>query len=263
LEAAEVDFLLDTLQPFVAKKLDKQQVKAGFGGLRPLLVGDAAQTESLDMANPLAAKKPKSTKRLLRDHEVEYDVPSGLLSLLGGKWTTYRLMARDAVDVAGELLGQPAQCTTAGHLLVGAAGFVPDDWQKLAAAYGFDAVVARHLHQKYGNRANRVGDLVQARPALAARLHPDYPFIQAEVVYAVHNEMAGTLRDFLARRIRLEMMDWQAVQHVIPLVAELMGKELGWSPAMVLEFAHTYHTLVQHFSNRLSFNLSSNHGDNQ
>jgi len=246
LEATEVDFLLETLQPFVAAKLDKHQVKAGFAGLRPLLVGRAPQSEHTANHN-----KRKSTKRLLRDHEVEYDAASGLLSLLGGKWTTYRLMARDAVDVAGELLGTTAKCSTAKHLLVGAAGFVPEDWKKLVEIYGFEVGVAQHLHQKYGNRASRVGDLAKTDPTLAERLHPAFPFIRAEVVYAAHHEMVGTPRDFLARRIRLEMLDWQAAQEIIPLVVNLLGKELHWSETTMLESARDYHTLLQHFQDHL------------
>lgn len=251
LEAAEVDFLLDTLQPFVVEKLDKRLVKSGFGGLRPLLVGHPPKENVLETSHLPTAKKSKSTKRLLRDHEVEHDTASGLLSLLGGKWTTYRLMARDAVDVVGELLGQSTICATASHLLVGAADFAPDGWQQLASAYNLDAMVAQHLHQKYGSRASRVGDLMRANPALAARLHPAFPFLHAEVVYAARHEMACTPRDFLARRIRLEMMDWQATQQVIPAVAELLGKELGWSPPVTLESARSYHILVQQFRDHL------------
>ena len=96
LEAVEADFLLTTLQPFVKEKLNRQLVKAGFGGLRPLVIAPSGAG---------AGQRVKATRRMLRDHEVEYDPASGLLSLLGGKWTTYRLMARDAVDAACSLLG--------------------------------------------------------------------------------------------------------------------------------------------------------------
>ena len=250
-DVAEVDFLLTTLQPFVAERLNKQQVKAGFGGLRPLLIGHAAKAPVYAQEHPAVVKKPKSTKRLLRDHEVEYDPVSGLLSLLGGKWTTYRLMARDAVDVIGELLGHPAACATAGHPLVGAADFRPDGWQKLVAAYHFDVTVAQHLHQKYGNRAGRVGDLTQARPILTARLHPDFPYLAAEVIYAAQEEMACTVRDFLARRIRLEVSDWQAAQAVAPEVARLLGGVFGWSAARQIAEADHYIDLITGFAQQV------------
>lgn len=262
LEAMEADFLLNTLQPFVAEKLDKHLVRAGFGGLRPLII-EPAETVFAGDINSHILKKSKSTKRMLRDHEVENDPVSGLLSLLGGKWTTYRLMARDAVDAACDLLNCQASCTTAEHQLVGAAGFVPEGWQKIGRDYGFDVAVARHLHRNYGSQAGRVVELTRLQPELAARLHPDFPFIQAEIVYTVRYEMACILRDFLARRIRLEILDWQAVQQIIPVVADVMGKELGWSTQEISAAGHSYFTLVQDFRNRLFLNIPSNHVNNQ
>ncbi|MEO6036783.1 MAG: FAD-dependent oxidoreductase, partial [Saprospiraceae bacterium] len=255
LEEAEAEFLLRTLQPFVREKLHKERVKAGFGGLRPLITGHSgAAFHSL-------TKQTKATKRMLRDHEVEHDPVSGLLSLLGGKWTTYRLMARDAVDAAGALLDWSAPCSTAGHRLTGATGFTVDGWQNLVHDYGFDPAIAQHLHHNYGSQASRVGDLIRIEPAWAERLHADFPFIRAEVVYAARNEMACSLRDFLARRIRLEILDWEAVQQVIPVVAGLLGQELGWTSTEVLESARRYNTLVQDFKNHLPSNLFSNHDD--
>lgn len=246
LEASEIDFLLETLQPFVAQKLRKDQVKAGFGGLRPLVVGHPPQA-----ARGADLEKSKSTKRLLRDHEVEYDPASGLLSLLGGKWTTYRLMARDAVDVAARLLGNSAESTTENHLLVGAADFSADGWKQLVDVYYLDIDIAQHLHQKYGDRASRVGDLVLDEPGLAKRLHRDFPFIQAEVIYAVRYEMVGMPRDFLARRIRLEMMDWEATKTVAPLVSYLIARELPRNGAVMQIYATQYQTLLDRFSNHL------------
>ncbi|MEI7587621.1 FAD-dependent oxidoreductase, partial [Runella sp.] len=103
LEEQEVDFLLDTLTRYLAKRPDRSQVKAGFGGLRPLL----------------AASESASTKKLVRDHEVEHDELSNLVSLLGGKWTTYRYMAQDTIDKVCELLGVERECKTTNHVLVG------------------------------------------------------------------------------------------------------------------------------------------------
>ena len=223
LEAKEVDFLLETLQPFVAKKIEKEQVKAGFGGIRPLL------------SPSNSALSGKATKSLLRDHEVECDVVSGLFSLLGGKWTTYRLMARDAVDAAFrgiELLdknGQIATSDTADHGLVGSADYTPDFWKKLHAEFHFDEDICQHLASKYGSRATLVADLALKRPELAARIMPHLPFVNAEIVYAVQAEMALSIRDFLARRIRLEIMDWEATKQAAPIVAKWMGEALGWS----------------------------------
>ena len=212
LEPAEVDYLLQTLAPYVARVPDKSEVRAGFGGIRPLIVSSRADT-----------------KTLLRDHEVEHDEQSGLLSLLGSKWTTYRLMAQDAIDRAGEQLGQPVAGTTEHHLLVGAEGYQFDQWQALARDYGLPADVAQHLMRTYGSRADRVARLAADEPNLGERLHERLPMIGAEVLYQVRHEMAVTLRDVLARRWRLELSDWQLTGDVAGPVAELMAPALGWT----------------------------------
>jgi glycerol-3-phosphate dehydrogenase len=233
LESEEVDFLIETLQRFAAQKIDKSQVKAGFGGLRPLI---AAPTET-----------GRSTKQLVRDHEVEYDPKSGLLSLLGGKWTTYRLMAEDAVNAVCEQLDITAPCKTKNHALAGGEGYDHDNWKKIRARFGFPEDIARHLSLKYGSRAERVAALAQARPELAARLHPEFPYIEAEVVYAAEHEMACTLRDFMARRIRFEITDWKAALQAAPRVAERMGEVLGWSEAEQQAQAQAYRVLLNGF----------------
>ncbi|MCC6461165.1 MAG: FAD-dependent oxidoreductase [Saprospiraceae bacterium] len=223
LEAAEVDFLLDTLAPYLRQRPDKQSVCAGFGGLRPLLAASTQQT-----------------KGLVRDHELERDPHSGLLSLLGGKWTTYRLMARDAVDAVCHLLQTPRPCRTENHRLAGAAGYTPDDWKTLAAQHGLPPETARHLSHNYGSRAGQVVALVQENAAWAQPLVDGFPFIRAEVVYAARAEMACTLRDVLARRIRLEILDWQATLAAIPVAAALLAPEWGWSAAETERQAEVY-----------------------
>lgn len=230
LEAGEVDFLLETLQPYIARPLDKKQVKSGFGGLRPLI-----------------AAPNKQTKGLVRDHEVEYDPASGLLSLLGGKWTTYRLMAADALDAVCRLLQNPAPCATAGFVLAGGAAYTPDLWKKLVAQYALPEDVARHLLANYGDRAEQVAALTRENAGWAQRLSPAYPFIQAEVIHAVRAEMACTLRDVLARRIRLEILDWQAALDAIPATCALMTRELGWSDDTAQRYATDYSRQIADF----------------
>jgi glycerol-3-phosphate dehydrogenase len=238
LEAAEVDFLLETLQPFLKEKIDKQHVKSGFGGLRPLISSTLP---------PSKGGQKTASKNLVRDHEVDHDAASNLLSLLGGKWTTYRLMAKGAVDKVCELLGVQAIGRTETYRLVGAEGWDSDFWKKIQAEYGFEKDVSQHLAQKYGSRADRVGELAKQRPELAERLLPDFSFIKAEVVYVVREEMACTLRDFLARRIRLEITDWQAAAKAAPKVAKIMGEELGWPERAEAEQLQEYEKLLTAF----------------
>ncbi len=238
LNAHEVDFLLETLNPFLTQPMSKEAVTAGFGGLRPLV--NPAQTQSTQTL----------TRSLLRDHEIEHDPTSNLLSLLGGKWTTYRLMAQDAVDAVCHRLGVGAKCRTSEHRLVGAAGYTTDFWKKIQAEYGLESEIAQHLARQYGTRAVEVAALAQENMEWGGRLVADFPFLKAEVVYAVRREMAYTLRDVLARRIRLEILDWEAVITVAPTVAQIMGTELGWSQQQIEEEIEAYITLIRGFQTK-------------
>lgn len=230
LEPDEVDYLLETVKPYLAKMPLRAEVQAGFGGIRPLIVSSRADT-----------------KTLLRDHEVEHDSESGLLSLLGGKWTTYRLMAQDAVDRAGELLKRTVPGRTETHYLIGGEGYRFEDWQVLQTQHGLPADVCQHLMRTYGNRAERVAQLIRNQPFLAERLTNSQPFIKAEVVYQVREEMAVTLRDVLARRWRLELSNWQLTAQLTPQVASLMASELMWDDAHRVKQIQVYQNLLESF----------------
>jgi glycerol-3-phosphate dehydrogenase len=211
--AKEVDFLLETLTPYLAEKPDKSLVKSGFGGLRPLLTS----VEKTD------------TKTLVRDHEVEHDKISNLVSLLGGKWTTYRIMAMDTVDYACQLLGKKVKSTTATHKLAGGENYNFEDWKRIKDTFKWEDATCKHLMHKYGSRALQVAQLTIGNKDLALKLEPKYPFIRAEIEYAVRMEMVCTIRDFLARRIRLEILDWKKAADIAPIVAFHIGEILGWS----------------------------------
>ena len=232
LNDAEIDFLLETLEPYLENKVNKSDIKSGFGGLRPLIMAE-------DRTN---------TKSILRDHEVETDKKTGLISLLGGKWTTYRVMAQDTIDHAAELLrGSKGGCKTADHKLVGAQNFDKNGYQALQKTYNLPEDVARHLNQKYGSRASKVADLIKKDADLSEKLTPQYPHIKVEVVYCATEEMACSVRDFVARRTRLELMDWEAALAVTPEVARLMGSVLGWTEAKTASETTHYSTLIRQF----------------
>lgn len=231
LNKKEKQYLADTLNPYLEKEININELKAGFGGLRPLL----------------SAETDKSTKSLLRDHEVEIDPASGLVSLLGGKWTTYRLMAKDAVDQIDGILGKRNTCITANHKLAGGENYTYDAYNDLEKKYHLQADVCQHLVKKYGSRAEKVCELTLYKPELKARLHETYPYILAEVVYAVRHEMAITPRDFLARRIRLEITDWEITSEILPVVAELMATELNWSQEQKQMEISIYSKLIEQF----------------
>ena len=232
LEPDEVDYLLETVRPYLDKTPARTDIEAGFGGIRPLIVSSRADT-----------------KTLLRDHEVEHDPQSGLLSLLGGKWTTYRLMAQDAIDRVGEFLEKAAQTgRTEKHYLAGGETYQFDAWKNLQKTYNLAADVCQHLMRTYGTRATLVAELVKQQPQLGEKLEETLPFIKAEVVYQVREEMAVTLRDVLARRWRLELSDWQLTSRLAPTVAGLMATELNWSAKSEAAYVLAYQQLLQSFT---------------
>lgn len=231
LNEKEKQYLADTLNPYLEKKIDISQLMAGFGGMRPLL----------------SAETGKSTKSLLRDHEVEIDPISGLVSLLGGKWTTYRLMAKDAVDQIDTVFNRRNECKTDSYVLAGGKGYRFEDYKTLCHKYGLSVEIGQHLLKKYGSRAEEVCLLTAYNAELKEPLDAAYPYIQAEVVYCARVEMATTIRDFLARRIRLEITDWTTTLKVIPVVAELMAKELNWTETKKNEEVSNYVNRVNEF----------------
>ncbi len=230
LENSELHFILNTLNPYLKKPIKPEEVIAGFGGLRPLI----------------SQVNGQATKRLVRDHEIEFDSVSRLVSVLGGKWTTYRLMALDAVNLLGKLTGSPAFCHTANYMVFGAEGFRRNYWQVLLVKYDFPEDVCRHLNAKYGTNAEAVASLA-LKEKLDQRISPPYPFIFGEVIYAVRYEMALTMRDVLARRLRLEILDWEATLVAIGSVASLMKNELNWSDSFTSQEIKIYTDQIEHF----------------
>jgi glycerol-3-phosphate dehydrogenase len=211
----EAEYLLRQLNPYLAKPLRLEQIVSGISGLRPLV----------------AAGNAHGTKQLIRDHEVELDERSGLISILGGKWTTHRLMAEDTINAVQRSMGvEVTPSVTKNHALAGAKGFSPDYWKSLAKEYALSELTARHLAEKFGTRAPEVLVLVHSDATLGATLVPGLPHIRAEAVFSIRKELAQTIEDILARRLGLQLYDWRASLHAAPAVAELLARELRWSP---------------------------------
>lgn len=227
----EIEYLLRQLNPYLSSPLRADQVVSGFAGLRPLV----------------AAQGVSDTKKLIRDEEVEFDGESGLVSILGGKWTTHRLMGEETIDKVQEYLGGPVTAThTKDHLLNGAVDYGWDYWQILAAEFKLPASTAQHLTHKYGTMAPDVLALVKSDPSLALPLVEGQTPIRAQVVYAARNEMALTIEDVLARRIGLQLFGWRLAVRATPVVAALLRRELGWSDAQEAAAISLYVSKVNH-----------------
>jgi glycerol-3-phosphate dehydrogenase len=194
----EVAFLLDHAGRYLTRAPRAEDVLSVFSGLRPLL--------------SRGARGP--TAKLSREHEVLVS-RSGLVTVTGGKWTTYRRMARDGVDRAAEVAGlAPSPCLTETLRLHGAAeGCEPSS----ATAYGSDS--------------GDVGRLIASHPGWDAPLHPAFPYRAGEVVWAARMEMARQVEDVLARRLRALFLDAKASIEAAPRVAELLADELGCDEA--------------------------------
>lgn len=235
LESHEIDYLLETMEPFLVKLPPRESIKAGFAGIRPLL----APKSSLR----------KETKSLLRDHEVEYSEKSGLVSLLGGKWTTYRLMAKDTVDFVSKLLGKENICSTESLKLYGAQ---QKDFDKItfdlkAKQMGLSPDTRHHLLEKYGDRADIILEIIVKDKSLAEPIVKPYPYVLAEAVYGIKHEMVCTFRDFIARRIRLEITDWQAATFAIDQLGEVFKDNLAWTSDELLMHKQHYLSELRRF----------------
>ena len=211
-QQGEAEYLLSHLNRYLARPREVREIVCAFAGIRPLVRSDHA----------------KATKKLARDHEVEVDQRCGLISILGGKWTTYRAMAEDTIDVVQRALGQTVRPGgTSTHLLAGSEGYSVDIWRELVGQ-GVGEATARHLAAKFGTNAREVIALTKEDPGLGEFIVQGAPAIRAEIVYAIREEMAVTIEDVLARRIGLQYFSWDLAAQAAPVVAGYIARELGW-----------------------------------
>jgi glycerol-3-phosphate dehydrogenase len=210
----DVQYLLDALNGVTDVGATAGDVVGTWAGLRPLLrVARHARTADLS-----------------RRHAVRVGA-SGMVTVTGGKLTTYRRMAADAVDTAlRSLPGEHAPSATRRLRLVGADGVEPPRAAlPLAGGTVRTPSTTEHLASRYGSEASAVAALAHEQPAWKDPLVPGLPYLKAEAVFAVREEMARTLDDVLSRRTRARILDRRASVDAAPAVAELLAGELGWS----------------------------------
>ncbi|KAI1925322.1 mitochondrial glycerol-3-phosphate dehydrogenase [Ophidiomyces ophidiicola] len=236
----DIDWILREIRGYLAPDITvrRDDVLAAWSGIRPLV------------RDP----KAKNTESLVRSHLVNIS-KSGLLTCAGGKWTTYRQMAEEAVDEAIKQFNLKPQglgenpdisgtgfyddkaildgsCQTHQVRLIGAHGFSRTLFINLIQHFGLATDVARHLTESYGDRAWEVAAMSSPTnmrfPICGVRLSPLYPFIDGEVRFAVRREYAQTPVDVLARRTRLAFLNARAALDALPTVVDIMAEELSW-----------------------------------
>ncbi|KAN0063230.1 mitochondrial glycerol-3-phosphate dehydrogenase [Thecaphora frezii] len=215
----EIQWILDEVRNYLSPdiKVRRGDVLSAWSGLRPLVKDPDA----------------KDTQSLVRNHMINVS-ESGLLTIAGGKWTTYREMAEQTVDRAIAEYGLKPQrgCVTKSTRLLGSHGWTKTMYVKLLQRFGLDTEVAKHLSNTYGDRAWSVCSIAeptgQRWPIHGKRIDPLYPYIEAEIRYACRSEYAATAQDFIARRTRLSFLNAEATIESLPLVIDVMAEELGW-----------------------------------
>jgi glycerol-3-phosphate dehydrogenase len=221
----DVDYILTAANRVLVRPLTRADVIAVYAGLRPLVT-------AVSQSNGAKGDKgSKPTTKVSREHVVDVPLP-GLASIAGGKFTTYRLMARDVVDAAVADFGRDVPASVTDQVpLLGADGLaaVRAGAGRLAEDYRVPRTTVEHLLDRYGALAGEVLDLIRADPGLAQPLADGHPYLRAEVVYAVTHENALHVEDVLMRRMRLFIESADAGTGAADQVSTIMGRLLGWS----------------------------------
>tara|TARA_R100000935_G_scaffold34095_1_gene54683 strand:- start:3549 stop:5114 length:1566 start_codon:yes stop_codon:yes gene_type:complete len=211
----EIDFILKTAGKYLSKSPTRKDVLSVYAGLRPLA---AAKNED------------EKTKEISRGHKIIIS-KSNLVTLTGGKWTTFRKMGEDTVDYYKQITGEtPGKSKSASQHI-----------------FGYSLVKKQDYMDIYGSERQEINKLIAIDPELSEKLHPDFPYIKAEVIWAVRTEMALKLEDVLARRIRVLFLDAHAAISMIPETARIMAKELGQDQSWVDKESAEFKKLAQKY----------------
>ncbi|WP_427892942.1 glycerol-3-phosphate dehydrogenase/oxidase [Kribbella sp. GL6] len=209
----DIEYLLDHVNAVLTTPLTREDVEGVYAGLRPLLAGES-----------------ESTSKLSREHVVAHSAP-GLVVVAGGKYTTYRVMAKDAIDaVADALDGRVPRSVTKNIPLVGADGYQAlwNQRQLIAQRSGLHVARIEHLLNRYGALVDEVLELVAEDPSLGEQLPGTQDYLKAEIVYGAKAEGARHLDDVLARRTRISIEAWDRGVAAAEAAARLIAPVLGW-----------------------------------
>jgi glycerol-3-phosphate dehydrogenase len=226
---ADIDYVLGQLNKILAVPLTHDDVEGVYAGLRPLLAGES-----------------ESTSKLSREHTVAHPVP-GLVMIAGGKYTTYRIMAKDAVDaVAHGLDGKVAPSCTEAIPLAGADGYQAlwNSRYALARSSGLHVARIEHLLQRYGSMIGEVLELIAADPRLGKPLAGADDYLRAEVVYAASHEGARHLDDVLTRRTHASIETWDRGLSAAEEAVTLMAGPMKWKSRQIARELENYRARV-------------------
>jgi len=212
----DIDYLLGEVNRVLRDPLEHKDIEGVYAGLRPLLYGET-----------------DSTSQLSREHAVS-ESASGLISVAGGKYTTYRIMARDAVDrAASELSRRVPESVTHRTLLAGAAGYFGmwNQREQIAADHDLPLAFIEHLLGRYGSQIDELLGLMRDQPGLRQPIDGAPGYLRAEAAYAASHEGALHLEDVLTRRTRISIETFDRGERAARDVVGLMGTVLGWNEA--------------------------------
>ncbi len=227
----DVQYILDQANRVLDPQLKAEDILGVFAGLRPLV----------------ANKTGSATTKLSREHTVDRPAP-GFVSLAGGKYTTYRVMAKDAVDLAVlDLRRLVSESVTDKLPLIGADGYfaLVQQVPKIAETYSIPEATVTHLLDRYGSLIEEILEIISADKSMAQRLIPDLPYIKAEILHAVTHEGALSVEDVLLRRTRISFEDFYSGSEVAHEVAKIIGAELGWGAKERTASIKSFESLVE------------------
>ena len=227
--AADIDYVLEHLNAVLESPLTPDDVQGVYAGLRPLLTGES-----------------ESTSKLSREHAVASPVP-GLVAIAGGKYTTYRVMGKDAVDLAVHMLdARVAPSATDTTPLIGADGFhaLWNARYRLAAQSGVHVARIEHLLRRYGTETHELLEMIARRPELAQPLPEADDYLAVEALFATSHEGALHVDDVLARRTRISIESWDRGVAAAWPVARLMAEVLHWTQPEIEREVASYEARV-------------------
>lgn len=225
-EKSDIDYILNEANKILKPKLKASDIIGVYAGLRPLV----------------ANKTDSDTTQLSREHTVDLSAP-GFVSIAGGKYTTYRIMGKDVIDLATAKSSQKVPESVTEKLpIVGADGYfgLVQQVDRIAEANGLSADVITHLLDRYGSLISDLLELIEENPNLAKRLTKDLPYLKAEIYYAASNEGARSVDDVISRRTRLAFEAPNSAIDLAPEVARIIAPVLNWSAKQMKDSAKAY-----------------------